>query len=709
MTLRNGVPQTMSEKLEELILKTTDSDNKEELDNILKLLENEKVTDNIKEALSLLIDSWQENPEKQPNKAFFITELPKVFKEDDFPVLRTALTLAIKNFLPVNINKTTAIKALGIRNKEIPLSKVYTRYTYLNKLRKGQIFHNNLSKIWGVTGDIDWIVGTISLFNFNGTFAQDIELETFFDNSSLFMNSEEIKKLQKIKNVPKKNEIIAILRENSLIALESHKIKNILLELLVPGFFSFDEFNSWYRKENTAAPSGLEKINPQSARSIHELHNILSPREASAEIFTKEVKENLFNILNLIKPSSTLKEYLLWAECICLLIDHYTKEEINLLTPASEQIRNIVWPEKIEENNEICIGIWTRLKALSLPSWIRYTEEVKSMEYLKQILNSLPWKVWPILSSKLSTTFIESTIEEANKISSPEMLLWMWKNKTKINREVLHKLNYSVVIPAIYKTKTGVLWQTAPKELKKLLLENPEFQKFILKDESENGIIALLEFLNNIQVLTLHDRQTLIVKLSRLSNKIRTILQSEKAKILIASKQQKTEDSVKDETYITSFKSYNEKIAELQDVITRQIPENTEAIATARAHGDLRENAEFAAAKERQKFLNEYRILLESKIAKTRPTGFSEIQVGNTVIVGSAIVVEYEDKSSEIFHILGAWDSNPAKKYISYETDLGQAIIGKQINDVVTLPGNKTCRIIKIEPLSQDIINELKG
>jgi len=385
------------------------------------------------------------------------------------------------------------------------------------------------------------------------------------------------------------------------------------------------------------------------------------------------------------------------------------KEEINLLIPANERIREIVWPEKVEENDKICIGIWTQLKALSLSSWIKYTEEVKGMEYLKQILNYLPWKVWPVLTSKLSTTFVESIIEETNKITSPEMLLWMWKNKTKISAEALNKLNYAAVIPAIYKSKSGALWKIAPKELKKLLLEDPEFQKLILKDESEDEIMTFLEFLNNAPTLTLHDRQTLIVKLSRLSNKIRYILQTDKVKFLIASKRQKPEDITKSETFITSFKSYNEKIAELQDIISRQIPENTEAIAAARAHGDLRENAEFAAAKERQKFLNEYRILLESKIAITRPTDFSEIQIKGTVVVGSTVTIEYEDKTSETFHILGAWDSNPTQKYVSYETDLGQTIIGRKINDSINLPGNKTCRITKIEPLSKDIINELKG
>lgn len=665
----------MSANLENLILKATESDTTKELNDIFKLFEDGKITDN----------------------------------ESDSSELRVALALAVKSFLPANINKTAVIKALGIRNKEIPLSKIYTRYHYLKKLQKDQIFHNNLSKTWGITGEIDWIVGTIALFNFNGTIAHDIELESFFDNSCVFRNVEEIKKLQRIKNAPKKSEIIAILKENAITTMDDIRLKNILLELLVPGTFSIDEFNSWYQRDDSVKDFSCKETSLKSARSIQELHKILTGSQASAEIFTKEVKFTISNILNLLKPFSGLKEYLLWAECICLQIEHYSKEEIKLLIPANKQIQEIVWPDKIEEDNEICIGIWTQLKALSLTSWIKYSEEVKGMEYLKQILNFLPWKVWPTLTNKLSTTFIESIIEETSKITSPEMLLWIWKNKSKISTESLSKLNYNVVIPAIFKSKSGALWQTAPKELKKLLLENPEFQKLILKDESENGIIAFLEFLNNTQALTLHDRQTLIIKLSRLSNKIRIILQSDKAKLIIARKQQKKEDSAKNETFITSFKSYNEKIAELQDIINRQIPENTEAIATARAHGDLRENAEFAAAKERQKFLNEYRILLESRIAITRPSDFAEIQIRDTIVVGSTVTIEYEDKTLETFYILGAWDSNPVKKYISYETDLGQAVIGQKINDSVNLPGNKICRIIKIEPLPKDIIKELKG
>jgi len=220
----------MSVNFENLILKAIESDSEKELDDILNLLENEKVTHPIKESISLLIDNWQETPEKQPNTTHFIIELSRFFRGNDFPELRTAIAFAIKRLLPANINKTAAIKVLGVKNKEISLSKVYTRYNYLSKLQSGQIFHNNLSKTWGIVGEIDWRIGTIALFNFNGTFLQDIELESFFDNSCLFKNIEEIKQLQKIKIEPEKNEITAILKENSVATLDDNKLKNILLQ-----------------------------------------------------------------------------------------------------------------------------------------------------------------------------------------------------------------------------------------------------------------------------------------------------------------------------------------------------------------------------------------------------------------------------------------------------------------------------------------------
>ena len=95
--------------------------------------------------------------------------------------------------------------------------------------------------------------------------------------------------------------------------------------------------------------------------------------------------------------------------------------------------------------------------------------------------------------------------------------------------------------------------------------------------------------------------------------------------------------------------------------------------------------------------------MLEMRIAITRPTDFSDITVSDKVIVGSTVHLKHDNNEIEICHILGAWDSVPEKRYVSYETEFGKALIGSKVGDSVTLPDSTTCTINKISPLSEDI------
>ncbi len=697
----------MIDKISDYLLMGLDSDNKAVFDNILDCLKEVKINKDIIEGLTMIIESFLENPDANEHKTAFLVELPK-YLPSDLEILRIALPTAIKKFLPSSVNKTTAIKVLGVKNKAVPLPVVHARYTALMKLEKGQIFHSSLSKSWGLTGDIDWMIGTIGVFSLNNIFLQDVELDSFLEKSFIFKNTKELANSVLSKKAPAKNDFAGLLKECAVNPIDEPYLKNIALETFVPVVLSLNEFNTWWDEPSsrkTEAVGTIEKQDIQSARSIQELHSILKNNQSKAkEISDEKTIDHIALVLNQIKASSKLNDFLNWAESVSMVTPLVS--DVKKFCPQDKNVQETLWP--LYEMNDSCLGIWTQLKALDLSNWIIFTEHIEGLDYLKKILALLPWKVWPALCSKLSTTFIESTIEESAKVTSPEMLLWIWKNKDKLGAETLSKLSYSTVIPAIYRSKSGALWQTAPKELKRLLLENADFQSLITGKETEENIIGFIEYLNNSTILSSVDRQSIIVKLSRLSQKTKEILNSERAKKLIASKQQKSPNHNKEEAFITSNKSFNEKINELKDLVNSQIPENTEALATARAHGDLRENAEFAAAKERQKFLNEHRILLEVRIASTQPTDFSDVNVSDTVIVGSSIVLSYENGTKETFHILGAWDSDPAKKYVSYETDLGKAVTGKKLNDTVTLPDGKISTISHIEKISQKIIDELK-
>ncbi len=135
---------------------------------------------------------------------------------------------------------------------------------------------------------------------------------------------------------------------------------------------------------------------------------------------------------------------------------------------------------------------------------------------------------------------------------------------------------------------------------------------------------------------------------------------------------------------IVTSKKLVEKKAELDKIIRVDIPENAKDIADARAHGDLKENAEYSAAKERQHDLSVKQAKLQEEI--NRATEFDPTTC-TTAIVSFATVVTLTDIDHDkdvAYTVLGPWESEPDNNIISYMTPLGNAIMDKKVGDSVT-------------------------
>jgi transcription elongation GreA/GreB family factor len=141
--------------------------------------------------------------------------------------------------------------------------------------------------------------------------------------------------------------------------------------------------------------------------------------------------------------------------------------------------------------------------------------------------------------------------------------------------------------------------------------------------------------------------------------------------------------------------------------VNKKIPENSKEIGVARSYGDLRENFEFKAAKEMQAVLMRRKSELEQMLHQARGTDFSNPDA-TQVSIGT--VVRLRDVTSgndESYTILGAWDSDPERHVISYQTAIGQALLGKRMGQRVTLNtdhGTSTFEIVLIEPAPVDVM-----
>ena len=146
--------------------------------------------------------------------------------------------------------------------------------------------------------------------------------------------------------------------------------------------------------------------------------------------------------------------------------------------------------------------------------------------------------------------------------------------------------------------------------------------------------------------------------------------------------------------------SYNLLEEELKTLKSEDRPNVIKAIAEAREHGDLSENAEYHAAKEQQSFIEGRILEIEDKLRRAEVINPSLIK-SDKIIFGATIDLFDESSNSEItFKIVGVDETNVEKGLISVSSPVARSLMGKSVGDIaeVNTPGGKTVyEILKIE------------
>jgi transcription elongation factor GreA len=138
---------------------------------------------------------------------------------------------------------------------------------------------------------------------------------------------------------------------------------------------------------------------------------------------------------------------------------------------------------------------------------------------------------------------------------------------------------------------------------------------------------------------------------------------------------------------------------ELKRLRIEERPAIVEAIEVARAHGDLSENAEYHAAKERQGHVEATIVDLEDRLSRAMvidPTTLS----GNKVVFGATVTLLDEDEKKVRYQLVGQTEADAKVGRISYNSPLGRALIGRQKGEdveVSTPSGDKYYQIKKVE------------
>ena len=125
---------------------------------------------------------------------------------------------------------------------------------------------------------------------------------------------------------------------------------------------------------------------------------------------------------------------------------------------------------------------------------------------------------------------------------------------------------------------------------------------------------------------------------------------------------------------------------ELKKLKSVDRPDIITAIATAREFGDLKENAEYHAAKEKQSFIEGRISEIESKLSNSQVIDINKLSISNKVVFGSTVTLLNLDNEQIIkYRIVGEDESDIENGLLSYKSPLSKAMIGKSTDDLVVL------------------------
>ena len=690
---------------DELLLKAAENCSLYNLNALLtNLREQNQDLSEFADSFQLLWEKFPEEPELE--QAQFCLEVARL-RIPDNAVFRQVLAAAVKITLPPYLCKLGVLRAIGLRDNSVHPNEVMRRIERLMAIKSGVLTYIFDSGRWGLVTNIDALNATVAV-NLNEGGALGVGLDKTLTRGYFFKNSIASSKLMTTAKLLSLSgaDFRNIVAEQAVTHLSDGAVRALAERLLVPHALNSEAFEAWYSSASAAKPAAAPaKRNSSTARSLKEM-DLLLDEEIKAQ--NKEVDETMIAgyaaFFTNLKADVANRE----AKLLCAII-----------AKLSERVQPAAW-ERILEPLKGKAPFWpldpsaARLENLEVwgPLAVKFSGKLAKVtcnifddEYLTYLAVRLPLKSINVCAEQLDGELLDLVFANP-PLMTADVLLWAWKNRKKHPAlETLIKLEN--VVLALNYSRLPKEWGAAQRELHTLLLDKEEFQKYIVQTAGDD-VPALVGALAGASTFTTGERQSLLVKLSRYSNAIREHLEAGAgSKLLNAGGAGQEPAPAVEEAIYTSLASHRKLVQELHDIINIHQPENREALKTARAHGDFRENAEFDAAKERRNFLTRRRNELERDLGRVNALDFATVKPTEFVDLGVTVTLEIAGSADETYYYLGAWDGNPEKNYLSYKTKLGEVLRHHQIGDAVTLPDGRNAKIKAIEALPESVLADM--
>ncbi len=153
--------------------------------------------------------------------------------------------------------------------------------------------------------------------------------------------------------------------------------------------------------------------------------------------------------------------------------------------------------------------------------------------------------------------------------------------------------------------------------------------------------------------------------------------------------------------FLVTKESYERKQKELQHIVNVEIPQNSKAIGIAQEKGDLRENADYIAALEHQRHLQEASRKLMEELSRIKIISFDDVDESNISVGTHVHLLNMDNNEIENYTILGEWESNMDKGIISYKSPFGKSLLGSKPNDTVVFDHGGISKKYKVEKIEK--------
>ena len=296
-------------KVEDLLIEVAENNDSKLYTEILELMKEAPtpIPQNVKDGISMVLESWQLDPRASEERTNFLISVAQYFKSD-FQDLRSSLPSIIKKVLPKGFNKTTSVKAIGVRDSSVSLHSVYNNYLKLITLNEPKFFFSSVSNAWGKATDIDWIAGTIKLEHTNGQEFSEVDLGVALSQSLFFNTTPELLAIVESKKIVPFSNAQETLISTCATEINEEEIRNALFFVYIPSKMTPVEFEKWKEgKGEEAETAPLEE-----ARSVQELNSILTQNKSIKSITDAELQK-IKQIFTLIRPTSPMTDYVLWG------------------------------------------------------------------------------------------------------------------------------------------------------------------------------------------------------------------------------------------------------------------------------------------------------------------------------------------------------------------------------------------------------------